>query len=331
MSQLTGMMFGVVAAAALGCTSPEEPQKKTEFAEDTVPRNLPVADVKFDPERALKYLKQLCDIGPRISGSEGMKKQQEILVKHFKDHGAKVTRQEFQAKQLSRREPVGMTNLVIAWHPEKERRILICAHYDTRPMADQEPNRRNWNRPFVSANDGTSGVAWMMEMAHHMKDLKTEVGVDFVLFDGEEYVFETSAFGSGGDKYFFGSEHFAEDYVKSRAKRKHTYAAGILLDLFAGKGAVLKVEVNSFTLAPELVQQIWGTARAIGAKSFNYEPGQEVLDDHLALNQAGIPSIDIIDFTYPHWHRLSDTPDKISGEVMAEVAKVLATWLSTAK
>jgi hypothetical protein len=334
MSQFTGMAFGLMvaaAAASMGCMNDPEPPKKTGFAEDTVPKNVPIADVKFDSERALKYLKQLCDIGPRISGSDGMKKQQELLEKHFKDHGATVTRQEFQAKQLSRRAPIGMTNLIISWHPDKERRVLISAHYDTRPLADQEPNRGNWNKPFVSANDGTSGVAWMMEMAHHMKGLKTEIGVDFVLFDGEEYVFETSAFGMGGDKYFFGSEHFADDYLKTRATRKHRYEAGVLLDLFAGKGAELKVEAHSYSFAPKIVDQIWGTAAAVGAKSFKYERGYEVLDDHLALNRAGIPSIDIIDFGYAHWHKLSDTPDKISGEVMAEVAKVLATWISTAK
>ncbi|HEY3788234.1 MAG TPA: M28 family peptidase, partial [Urbifossiella sp.] len=158
-----------------------EPPKKTEFAEDAV-KTIPAADIKFDQERSLKYLTQLCDIGPRISGSAGMKKQQEILEKHFKDLGATVTRQEFKARQLSRKDNTDMVNLIITWRPEKQRRILICSHYDTRPIADQEENRRNWNKPFVSANDGASGVAMMMELGNHMKGLKSEVGVDFICF-----------------------------------------------------------------------------------------------------------------------------------------------------
>jgi Zn-dependent M28 family amino/carboxypeptidase len=221
-----------------------------------------------------------------------------------------------------------MTNLIVSWHPNSTRRILICTHYDTRPIADQERDRANWNKPFVSANDGTSGVAFLMELGHHMKDIPCEFGVDFVFFDGEEYVFEP---GFGGDKYFFGSEHFAEQYLKERNQRKHRYDAGLLLDLFAGKNAQLKVEVYSFESARPLVEQVWGIAKSVGAKSFKFEAGYEVQDDHLALIRAGIPTIDIIDFDYPHWHKLSDTPDKVSGEQMAEVSKVITTWLQKIK
>lgn len=308
-------------AAARPEMNPEAPPKPSGFAADA-PK--PV-DLKFDQDRALKYLKQLCDLGSRVSGTEGMRKQQDLLEAHFKEHGAAVSRQEFQAKQHSRRDKTPMTNLIVSWNPAAERRVLICSHYDTRPIADQEANRASWNRPFASANDGTSGAALMMELAHHMKGLKGAVGVDFVLFDGEEYVFETTRTG-GGDKYFFGSEYFADDYLKTRNARKHRYEAGVLLDLFAGKDAKLKVEQYSYAAAPKLVDQVWGVAAAVGAKSFRYEAGYEVQDDHLALNRAGIPCVDVIDFDYPHWHKLSDTPDKVSGDQMAEVAKVLATW-----
>jgi Zn-dependent M28 family amino/carboxypeptidase len=223
-----------------------------------------------------------------------------------------------------------MVNLIVSWQPEKERRILICCHYDTRPIADQEEKRANWNKPFLSANDGASGVAMLMEMGHHMKGLKSDVGVDFILFDGEEYVFETRQFG-GGDKYFFGSEYFGEQYTKTKNSRKFKYEAGALMDLCHARGTVLKVEQNSFTAAPKVVDQIWGVAAKIGASSFKYVPGSDVLDDHIALNRADIPTVDLIDFDYPHWHKLTDTPDKISGEQMAEVAKVLATWWTNLK
>ena len=139
----------------------------------------------FDGDRALAYLSLLCDIGPRISGSEGMAKQQELLQKHFEKHGAKVALQKFDGKQPSREKAVPMANMIVSWRPESAKRIIICGHYDTRPIADQETNTRDWTRPFVSANDGTSTVALMMELAHQMKDLKTELGVDFVIFDAE--------------------------------------------------------------------------------------------------------------------------------------------------
>src|SRR5262249_37178090 len=148
------------------------------------------APVAFDAKRAMGYLEQVCKIGPRISGSDGMKQQQELLKKHFEALGAKVELQRFTARQVSQRKPVEMANLIAVWRPEQQRRVLLCAHYDTRPIADQEPDRTKWYNTFLGANDGGSGCALMMELAHHLKDLKTSVGVDFVLFDGEEYIFE---------------------------------------------------------------------------------------------------------------------------------------------
>jgi glutaminyl-peptide cyclotransferase len=329
------VLAGLVAAAGLaaGCSlgGAQPPSKKSGFAEDTVPPKVaPAAEFPFDPARAVGYVKQLCDIGPRVSGTDGMAKQIELVEKHFKAHGATVTRQEFKARQASRREPTNFTNLVVSWHPERAKRVLFCAHYDTRPIADEEGDPNSWTRPFVSANDGTGGLALFMELAHHMKGVKSEVGIDFVLFDGEEYVFETARRG-GSDRYFIGSDHFADEYARTRDARKHAYAGGVLLDLCTAKGATLRVEGNSWALAPDLVKQVWAVAGATGAKSFLLEPGHEVQDDHLALNRVGIPCVDVIDFDYPHWHKLSDTPDKISGEQMAEVALVLATWFTTAK
>jgi glutaminyl-peptide cyclotransferase len=300
-------------------------KKRDEFAADQLPKVGVGKPVAFDGKRAMRYLEAICDLGPRMSGTPAMKKQQALIRKHFTDLGFDVRAQNFDAKQISQKKSVPMTNLIVSFFPDRDRRIILSSHYDTRPIADQEENRRNWNKPFVSANDGASGVAMMMELGNHMKGLKSEVGVDFVLFDGEEYVFETAQFG-GGDKYFFGSEHFAADYTKTRNTRKFKYEAGALLDLCHAKGTVLKVEQYSYAAAPKVCEQIWATAAGIGAKSFKYAPGPEVLDDHIALNRADIPTADLIDFDYPHWHRLTDTPDKISGEQMAEVAKVLATW-----
>jgi glutaminyl-peptide cyclotransferase len=220
--------------------------------------------------------------------------------------------------------------MIVTWHPESEKRVIFCSHYDTRPIADQEPNRRDWTKPFVSANDGASGAAWMMELAHHMKDLKDakdrplKVGVDFILFDGEEYIFERDR-----DKYFIGSEYFASEYKKDKPKYK--YVAGVLLDLFAGKNARYPLEQTSSFYAGGVQESIWKVAVDLKVPAFQNRRGAEVLDDHIALNKAGIPTVDIIDFAYPHWHLLSDTPDKCSGESMEQVARVLTVWVQRIK
>src|SRR5579862_7752262 len=206
-----------------------------------------------------------------------MKKQQELLEKHFKKFGANVTWQKFEGKQPSQNDSVPMANMIVSWDPDAKRRLIICGHYDTRPIADQEDDRRNWRKPFISANDGTSTVAFMMELAHHMKNVKTKVGVDFVIFDGEEFINEPKR-----DQFFLGSDYFADQYKKDNSK--HKYVAAVLLDLFAGKGAEFRVEENSYFKAGELVESIWAEAKAQGAKSFIYERGLNIQDDHLALH-----------------------------------------------
>jgi hypothetical protein len=281
--------------------------------------------VAFDGKRAMGYLEAICKIGPRISSTEGMKKQQELIEKHFKDLGVKATYQRFTAKQKSVRKPVEMANMIFSYHPDRTRRVILCSHYDTRPIADQEPNPRRWTDPFASANDGGSGVAVLMEMANHMKDLKTSVGVDFVFFDGEEYIFDPK-----NDEYFFGSKHFAKEYAKIR--RKTTYTGAILLDMVAGKGAVFPIEQNSWMKASKLVKEVWGIAKELKCPAFQENFSRfPVEDDHIALNRAGIPAIDIIDFDYPHWHLLSDLPKNCSSGPMEQVAKVCSVWLQRTK
>jgi glutaminyl-peptide cyclotransferase len=323
------------AASPTRVSSKEVEVEPNQFAADRDPKP-DAAKSSFDGERAVKYVKQLCEIGPRVSGSEGMKKQQALLIQHFESHGGVVTKQEFTARQRSRVNEVAMTNLVISWHPKRTKRVILCSHYDTRPMAHEEVNRDNWTKPFVSANDGTSGVALLMELAPLMKDLPTNVGIDFVLFDGEEYVFDMGVPAiRDGDKYFFGSEHFAGLYKKERPRLPFQYTAAILLDLCCAADARLAVEGFSWEFAPLMVREVWDIAAKQGAKSFKFEQGfhraARVTDDHLALNEVGIPAIDIIDFDYPDWHKLTDTPDKISAKQTAEVANVLLAWLKQQK
>ncbi|MFO0846758.1 MAG: M28 family peptidase [Gemmataceae bacterium] len=328
---LTGWLGvgAVVAAGLVGlvmfqpwASNAEPGQPRDEFAAD---RKGPATTIEFDGKRALGYLEAVCKIGPRISGSEGMRKQQQLVERHFEKLGARVTYQRFTARQKSRKSPVEMANMVISYHPERAKRVILCSHYDTRPIADQEPNPRRWEEPFVSANDGGSGVALLMELGHHMKGLDTAVGVDFVLFDGEEYIFEPRS-----DEYFFGSKHFGKEYAKAR--KKVEYKGAILLDMVAGKGAAFPIEPNSWSRASKLVREVWDIAAELRCEAFKREHGgTAVEDDHIALNRAGIPAIDVIDFDYPHWHKLTDLPKNCSDKPMGQVAKVCAVWLQRAR
>lgn len=318
------LMAGGLAVAFLRPMSPVQAVPMAapdEFAQDRAPPKVKLPP--FDANRAMKHLEEICAIGTRISGSAGMEKQQKLLEKHFTELGAKVTWQKFDGKQRSTRSTVGMANLIASWHPERPLRVIICSHYDTRPRADQETDRRKKEQPFLSANDGGSGAAFLMELGRHLKDLPCAVGIDLVLFDGEEWVLEPE------DEYFHGSKHFANEYKKQKATGKIRYRSAILLDMIAGKEPRFPVEQNSWWSAPRLVEEIYGTAMEVGATFF--EPRKfsstPVQDDHVPLNAAGIPAIDIIDFEYPHWHKVTDTPENCSPEGMEQVAKVLLTWL----
>ena len=159
-----------------GNAGPSKQKQQSSFASDRLPRE--VQDVSFDSERAMKYLKTICKIGPRVSGSEGMDQQQELLTKHFEECGAEVRRQEFKVRHPLDGSAVPMANLIASWHTERRQRVLLCAHYDTRPFPDRDPV--NPKGEFVGANDGASGTALLMQLARGMPELDGKLGVDIV-------------------------------------------------------------------------------------------------------------------------------------------------------
>lgn len=292
----------------------------------------------LNAERAFGYLTQLCELGPRYSGSQGMRAQRLLLKKYFSGLGGHVREQSFFWKHPLTGERVPMTNLIIEWHPEKKERILLCAHYDTRPKPDNDPNPRlRETGTFIGANDGASGVAVLMELAHLMPALDGKYGVDFVLFDGEELVYGSPDERQRGE-YFAGSRMFAQDY--RRDPPPHRYRWGVLLDMVGDADLQLYQEQYSMYWRDTrpLVQSIWSTAQGLGVEEFIARRRYAVRDDHLPLHDiARIPTCDIIDFDYPenpenvYWHSVQDLPDKCSGESLAKVGWVVYTWLKTAK
>lgn len=278
----------------------------------------------IDGDRAYKYLKAICDLGPRPAGSEANARQRAMVAKHFEKMGAKVREQPFTGQDPRTGARVDMVNLIGSWRPERTKRVVIGVHYDTRPFPDEERDPARRSIPFIGANDGASGVALLMEIAHHLNDLPTPWGVDLVLFDGEELVY-----GRDGE-YFLGSKEFARAYANAVDARKtrNRYVAGLVLDMVGGRDLQINKEPYSLDFAPRLVDEVWSVARRLKANAFHNRPGRAVLDDHLPLNNAGIPAIDIIDFDYPHWHTSQDLPENCSGASLAEVGRVVTAWLA---
>jgi len=285
----------------------------------------------FDGNRAYRYLRAICAFGNRMSGSAGMEQQQKMLEKHFRGLGAEVEYQRFQVRHPETGQPVRMANMIIPWHPESQQRILLCAHYDTRPLPDRDPDPRKRRKGvFLGANDGASGTALLMELGHHIAELPDRLGIDFVLFDGEELVYQQPR-----DRYFLGSQWFAEKYRD--APPEYRYVAGVLFDMVADTKLSIYQEGHSVTW-PEtrpLVKEIWNTAARLGVKEFIPRSRYTIQDDHLPLyNIAKIPVCDLIDFEYPdrsnrYWHTTSDAPGRCSAASLDKVGRVIHAWLST--
>jgi glutaminyl-peptide cyclotransferase len=280
----------------------------------------------LDALRTYRYLEQICAIGPRIPGSAGMREQQELLKKHFEQFGGQVSLQTFHARNPLGGENVPMANLIVQWHPEREERILLCAHYDTRPLPDRDPDpARRQAGVFLGANDGGSGVAVLMELAHLMPELNSRYGVDFVMFDGEELVYADHR-----DPYFLGSTWFAQQYAEHPPG--YRYRWGVLLDMVGDADLQVFQEAQSVAWRDTrpLVKQIWQTAARLGVNEFIPRPKYQVNDDHIPLrNIAKIPTCDIVDLDYPYWHTEADTVRRCSGSSLAKVGWVVYEWLKT--
>lgn len=287
----------------------------------------------FDAQVAFGHLEQICAIGPRISTTDGMLKQQRYIRTHFEPLEAEVTLQRFAANnpladpaRLNGPAPqLELANMIVRFRPEAKQRLLFCCHYDTRPYPDRD--RRNPQGTFMGANDGASGVAVLCELGRHLASLDGPYGIDLVFFDGEEFVYVDRR-----DPMFLGSTHFANQYVQRRENYRYAYA--VLIDMVGDSNLQIYYERNSLTYAPRLTRSIWGVAKRLRVREFIAKEKHKISDDHLPLNNiARIPTCDIIDFDFPtprsknaFWHTENDTVENCSAESLGKIGRVLLQW-----
>jgi len=217
-----------------------------------------------------------------------------------------------------------MENLIVEWHPDRTDRVLLGAHYDTRPFPDRDP--ADPRGVFLGVNDGGSGVAALMELSTAVRALDGPVGVDFVLFDAEEYVVAPR------DPYCLGSNFFARLYAAARqaGTLPYHYRCGVILDMVADRDLEIFQEQQSATWpdTQPIVDALWGTAARMGVRQFVPRPKYTIEDDHVPLRMIGrIPTCDVIDFDYPQWHTTRDTLEHCSAESLEAVGTVVLEWL----
>lgn len=325
----------VAMLAVVGLHYYKDAHKKVELVEeiDEVEKADPVGPV-FNADSAYAFTKAQCDFGPRNMNSRGHDLCGEWIVNKFREYGCKVTTQRVNLTGYDST-TLRSCNIMASINPEATTRILLCAHWDSRPWADNDPDQSNWKKPIIAANDAASGVAVMLELARIInngkaeKALRPQLGVDFVCFDAEDWgTPQWADVPDDADSWALGAQYWSKNLPQGYEARY-----GILLDMVGGVGAQFFQEGISLQYAPEIVKKVWRSAREVGFGSyFPKRMGGMVTDDHVPVNRyAKIPTIDIIPF-YPDckqsgfgptWHTLADNMENIDRNTLRAVGQTL--------
>jgi Zn-dependent M28 family amino/carboxypeptidase len=258
------------------------------------------------------YLETLCAFGPRNPGSEGYRETLDLIRKVGEKYADQVVEQPFLV-----RTPEGtqaMTNLEFRFHgTQGGAPILIGAHFDTRPFADEDPDPAKRSEPILGANDGGSGTAILLGLAQYLNQHPVTRPVHLVFFDGEDF----GAKGSGLN--LLGSTYYAQQL----AKQERVPYWVLVIDMVGDKDLQIFKETHSLKGSSSFLDKIYAVARDQGVKSLKEKTKYTIFDDHYPFHQMGIPSTVLIDFDYPHWHTLRDTLDKCSIESMISIFSVV--------
>ena len=270
---------------------------------------------RFDGDRTLGLVHELCAFGPRVPGTKAHAKARDYLAGRLAALCDQSLREDFAGTPPSYPAGTQLTNLIGRFRPGVEPRVLIGAHWDSRPYADQDPDSTRRRQPVLGANDAASGCAVLLHLAELMHRTPPPVGVDLVFYDGED-----GGIPDRPETYCLGSE----EHVRRLGARRPAYV--INLDMVGGRNLQLPIEGYSQAHAAEIVELVWGRAETLGhGDLFVREAGSAVFDDHLPFLRAGIPAIDVIDYQYPEWHTTPDTVDRLSAKSLGAVGEVVTS------
>lgn len=298
--------------------------KKTTIKESV---ESPVTVPQFNADSAYSFVNAQVAFGPRVPNSAEHRACADWLEAKLRSYGAEVVAQNIELTAYTG-ERLNARNIIAQFQPQKRKRVLLCAHWDSRPWADADPDPANHRKPILGANDGASGVGVLIEIARLLSQHPTEVGIDIVLFDAEDYGTHASEEATVDNSWALGSQYWA------RLPHKQPYNAryGILLDLVGAPGSRFYREGISEQYASSIVDKVWNRAASLGyADTFINSKGGYVTDDHLYINHyMHIPCIDIINHDAnsesgfgPYWHTMKDDMDWISAETLKIVGETV--------
>ena len=317
----------LIISIVLGCYSCST-TKKSQTTEQSV------VSVEFNADSAYAFCAAQCDFGPRTMNSEAHERCAQWIQQQFEQYGYSVQLQKADLKgydgTILKSTNIIASQKLTANSQQPEARIFICAHWDSRPWADNDPDEANWRKPVMAANDGASGVAVMLELARLLQQNDSaRMAVDFICFDAEDWGIPQWENDVDGDSWALGAQYWAN----SQEPKAKNYQFGILLDMVGGQGAKFYREIFSLKYAHNIVERVWQAANTAGyASIFPYLDGGQITDDHVPVNEkAGIPCIDIINH-YPDceqssfgptWHTVNDDMQHIDKNTLKAVGQTL--------
>ncbi len=294
----------------------------------------------FHEDTAYAYCAAQCAFGPRTMNSTAHDNCAAWIKTTFSQHGMTVASQKATLTAYNGT-PLAAENIIAQYKPTVTPRILLAAHYDSRPWADNDPDESKHHTPIIAANDGASGIAVLLALAQMLAtdSIGVGIGVDFLCFDAEDYgtpQWDDNDYGedyNSSDTWALGAKYWAENFVGD----SNNYLFGILLDMVGGEGATFYQEQFSQHYAPDIVSKVWRIAKKAGYSAFfNSSPGAYITDDHIPVNTiAHIKCIDIIPYIPdceqssfgPTWHTTQDNLDHISTATLKAVGQTIATLL----
>lgn len=304
------------------CTT--EPQQKIKTTLKKTKEKIVVPT--FNSDSAYYFVEKQVSFGPRVISSNGWKNCAVWLEKKFKTYTPNVMVQEAPISTYDGKNHT-LKNIIASFSPEKNNRVALFAHWDSRHIADHDTE--NQSSPILGANDGGSGVGVLIELARQFSKKNPKIGIDIILFDAEDYGQpENSNYPPMQDSWCLGSQYWS----KNPHKQNYFARYGVLLDMVGAKDATFRHEQISFYYASSVLQKVWRKAHQLGfGKYFVFENAPQIVDDHLYVNQiTGIPTIDIIEYDAgtpsnfnKHWHTHKDDMDNVNKETLNAVGQTI--------
>lgn len=314
-------LIPLLALIIIGCSS--EPKVKKKIVQVKT-----VEVPSFNADSAYNFIANQVAFGPRVPNTKGHIACGDFLIEKLNSYCDTVIVQEAQLTAFDGN-VLNSKNIIASFKPMRAKRVMLCAHWDTRPFADQDSE--NKNVAIEGANDGGSGVGVLLEIARQFSIKKPDIGVDIILFDSEDYGQPSeSDYPRMEHSYCLGSQYWATHLHKDNYFAKF----GILLDMVGGKNAVFTQELASTTFAPQVVKKVWNTAAKLGyGNTFKFQKTNLIIDDHLYINnlaQGRVPTIDIIEYNpateshfYEHWHTHEDKLENIDKTTLKAVGQTV--------